>query len=111
MKPREPNRLRVAPPAVFSAASDIQVPSSEVHHIGKLFEIVKEHPVSFVCQRGEPAADDLWRVIPGHDGSLCQSALAAFLFSPAGLLALVAIIRHSERVTTAFIATMATKTS
>jgi len=34
-----------------------------------------------------------------------------FLLSPAGLLTLVAIIRHSERVTMAFIATMATKTS
>jgi hypothetical protein len=31
--------------------------------------------------------------MPGK-GSLCQSALAAFLFSPAGLLALVAVVRH-----------------
>jgi hypothetical protein len=38
-------------------------------------------------------------------------ALAAFLFSPAGLLALVAIIRQSTRVTMAFIAKMAIRIS
>ncbi len=42
-------------------------------------------------------------------GSLCQSALAAFLFSPAGLLALVAIMRQSKKVTAALITTMVVK--
>ena len=81
------------------AACDVFVCEPPIHHIGKLFEIVKERPIGVVNQRR------------GTMGSLCQSALAAFLFSPAGLLALVAIIRHSERVTTAFIATMAIRTS
>jgi hypothetical protein len=52
-----------------------------------------------------------WQVMRGTMGSLCQSAFAAFLFTPTVLLTLVAVIRHSERVTMAFITTMATKTS
>jgi hypothetical protein len=72
--------------------------------------------------RSLPRTEALWHsvpIVPRHDPPKAVGGdfpslvheLAAFLFSPTGLLALVAIIRHSDRVTMAFIATMAIGTS
>jgi hypothetical protein len=70
-----------------------------VRNIGKFLEVEKERFVLIRMQRRKASGGNIGGICRGTMGSPCQSALAASLFSPAGLLALVAILTIPQRPT------------